>query len=287
MRAYIAAIGLIALGSNALAADYETPILRGSSPYIAAAPNYFRGWQGFYVGGQGGYSTANVNFASGASSLVSYIVRNSIFSNILPNWTTLPKGDTSNVSYGGFFGYNQQWDEAIVGFEVSYNHTSLRKAATDSIARSFSDDSQAPAGHHFFYNAAVSASASVRVTDLMTFRGRAAWVVDTFLPYAFVGLAIARADVLRSATVESVRTDIPDVTTPVTPPMATVVTGPDTLTAGKRGGIYFGYTAGVGVDFLVTESLFMRTEWELVALPNVGNFKINVNSFRGGLGMKF
>jgi len=288
MRNFLAALGLIVLGSGALAADadYEIPVLRGSNPYIAAPPTY-AGWGGFYNGGQIGYSRMSVDFAGGASSLVANIVRNSVLSDVVPQWTTLPRGDVDSYSVGGFFGYNQQWDDVIAGWEVNYNHTSFDKSAQDSLARIIANDSGAPAGHHFFYDVAVGASGSVRVTDLMTFRGRAAWVSDSLLPYAFGGLAVARADVVRSATVTSLQTDVPDVTVPVTPPMAPVLFGPVTQADAKTGGFYFGYTAGIGVDYLVMQNMFVRGEWELVHLPDVKGFRITVNTVRAGLGWKY
>jgi len=288
MRSFLVALGLIALGSGALAADadYDIPVLRGSSPYIAAPPTY-TGWGGLYGGGQIGYSRMGIDFGGGASSLVANIVRNSVLSDTVPNWTTLPKGDVDSYSVGGFIGYNQQWEDIILGWEVNYNHTSLEKSASDALARIISNDAGAPAGHHFFYDVGVSADGSVRITDLMTFRGRAAWVADALLPYAFGGLAVARADVVRSATVISFQTDVPDVTAPVTPPMAPVLFGPVSQADSKTGGFYFGYTAGIGVDYLVMPNMFLRGEWEMVHLPDVRGFRITVNTVRAGVGLKY
>ena len=51
------------------------PTLRGSSPFIPAAPKYTR-WAGFYVGGQIGQGSSEMNFAGATSDLVGFLLRN-------------------------------------------------------------------------------------------------------------------------------------------------------------------------------------------------------------------
>ena len=98
-------------------------------------------------------------------------------------------------------------DDVILGFELNYGHTNLHRSASDSLSRSFINNAAAPPDHTYQYNITVAGSAAIQITDLMTFRLRGGWVVDNLLPYAFVGPAIGRANVVRSANVSGTLTD--------------------------------------------------------------------------------
>ena len=105
------------------------------------------------------------------------------------------------------------------------------------------------------------------------------------MPYAFVGLAAARADVSRAATVSFTRTDSPD------PGVAPLQPNPaffsETREEVKNGGFYAGYTGGLGLEWAVMPNVFLRGEWEYVALPNVQGLGISINTLRAGVGMRF
>jgi outer membrane immunogenic protein len=295
MRRSLISLWLIALMSNAFAADYELPVLRGSTPFVPAPPVYTR-WSGYYVGGQLSGSIAGGDFASSVGSLVSYAVRNSVLESHVSNWTTLPKGDMHGVGFGGFVGYNSQWDEVTLGVEANYTHSSLSKSASDSLSRSFLDNTGAPAGHEYTYDATVAASASVKLTDFATFRARAGWVAGDFMPYGFAGFAVGRVDITRSATVTATRTDSFNivVTDPVTGLTATVpqsittnvaLPGPQTQT--QTGAYALGFAGGLGLDVLVKSNMFVRGEWEYVQFPNIKYTNVSINTVRLGAGAKF
>lgn len=305
MRRLLVALALTGLVSDALAGEFEMPTLRGASndyaptPYIAAPPVYTR-WSGFYAGGEGSASIAGTDFGNSVRSLVDFAVRNSVLQNHVTNWTTLAKGDVSGTGFGGFVGYNFQWDEVTLGLEVSYMRTSLSKSASDSLSRSFLDNSNAPSGHDYTYDATVSAKASIRLTDVATFRARGGWAAGNFMPYGFAGLALARADVNRSATVTANLTDTFSTTTvigfdpagnPITLTSPQSVKSslalPGTQVNNVNGAIAFGYTAGVGVDMLVTQNVFVRGEYEFVQFPNIKAVNVNINTLRFGGGVKF
>ncbi len=121
--------------------------------------------------------------------------------------TTLSKADTNGNSFGGFAGYNFQFEDAVLGFEVNYSRMSLNARRTDShITGHLCERCWGTPGHHFVYRfLTVDGSAAIRITDLMTLRARAGWAAGQFLPYAFVGFAVARADVssIRDGTVHT------------------------------------------------------------------------------------
>src|SRR3954453_3050687 len=205
MRRLLVVLALTGLVSDALAAEFEMPTLRGAStdyapmPFVAAPPIFTR-WSGFYAGGQGSGSIAGMDFGTSVRSLVSFATRNSVLGNHVTNWTTLSNGDTSAAGFGGFVGYNFQWDDVTLGLEANYTHSSLKKSASDSVARSFIDNTNAPAGFLYNYNATVAAKTSIMLTDFGTVRARGGWAAGNFMPYGFAGLAVARINVTRSAS---------------------------------------------------------------------------------------
>ena len=51
----------------------------------------------------------------------------------------------------------------------------------------------------FFHDVTVDSSASIAISDLATFRGRAAYAWGCFLPYVFGGFALGKADISHSS----------------------------------------------------------------------------------------
>ena len=51
--------------------------------------------------------------------------------------------------------------------------------------------------------------------------------------------------------------------------------------------IVYGFTAGLGVDVAVMQNLFVRAEWEFIEFPNVSDFRVQANSARVAVGLKF
>jgi hypothetical protein len=64
MRHFVLVLALVALVTEAPAADYEVPVLRGSSPDVPSpyvpAPPVYTAWGGFYAGAQAGFSRAGL-----------------------------------------------------------------------------------------------------------------------------------------------------------------------------------------------------------------------------------
>jgi opacity protein-like surface antigen len=135
-----------------------------------------------------------------------------------------------------------------------------------------------------YNNVTVNSSATVAIHDFATARARFGWTYDRLLPYAFVGFAVSRADVTRSADVSGSKT--------VTPPLpgapsTGVLSLPRSPQSESKSLIAYGFTAGLGLDVAITPNLFLRGEWEYVQLPNVNDVRVNLNSVHAGLGFKF
>lgn len=280
--ALLASVLSLACISHASAQD----TLRGS--YVAQ-PRYYQ-WDGFYGGGQIGYTNADVKFGNAVQPLTDYILRNSVIQDNVAGWTTLPNGATTSNNYGGFIGYNWQWDDVIVGLEANYSRMSASKSASDSLGRSFIDNGAAPPGHTYTYDLTVAGNSSVKLTDLATFRARAGWAVGTLLPYGFIGFAVARADVSSSATISGTRTDDCDpVATPATctVPSTTSALALGSQSTSRKGVFTYGGSIGLGFDWALSQNLFVRGEWELVQLQDIEGVDLRINTARAAVGLKF
>ena len=183
--------------THANAQDFDVPTLRGTSPFIPAPPKYTR-WDGFYVGGQIGHSSADDEFCgrdAGARSPISCAPRRWRTNSILPNGACsarpIPPGrataSSSDTIRSGATSSSASTSTTIAA-------ASLPIAPVTPITRVVS-----AGGNTYIVN--VDGAASMRITDYGAARVRGGWVVGNFLPYATVGFAVGRADITRSAQV--------------------------------------------------------------------------------------
>jgi opacity protein-like surface antigen len=244
---------------------------------VPAEPVYFN-WSGFYFGGQGGLTTGTLDPGSGTSSMIAYILRQTTIENEahVSQWQQLRRVTTTGSTYGGFAGYNSQWDDVILGVELSYNFGRLSANSSDSIARTF------VASDGYLYDISVASQVAVAVKDYGTLRMRAGWVMDRFLPYVTFGGTVARADVSKSVTVAATGTDVTH-----TPPYPNVSLGPTTMSESRKNAFIFGYNIGVGLDVAITQNLFLRGEYEYMQLFPADGVQVSTNTGRVGLAVKF
>lgn len=276
MRRCLIVFCLLAFATPTHAQDFEMPTLRGSSPFVPAPPQYTR-WAGFYGGGQIGLSSSNMDFRHAFDSSNIFDPANQLTGQLglVSGWGAFGQKNIQSASYGGFVGYNVQFTDVVVGVEVNYSHTNASGSASDS--RCYSDANASCFGAISLggddYNVDVTATASTRITDYGSFRGRAGWVYDNFLAYAIAGVAVARAEVTRTATANA---------TPVAAGTAFVQTETDRQTR-----FTWGYSLGVGVDYLIMPNVFVRGEYEYIRLNPVANINLSINTARVGVGAKF
>jgi outer membrane immunogenic protein len=272
MRRLLVAVGLIAWVSDAFAGGFEVPVLRGSEGY--AQPPRVINWSGFYGGGQVSYGFASMDFATSTRVLVAHMLRElALESEQQPStWEVLGKHDTGGAGVGGFFGYNNCWEDVVLGFEFNYSRVSFASVAPVSpIARVTS------AGGNT-YLVEITGSASMHITDLATVRARAGASVENFLPYFMIGVAAGRANIARTATVSGTETS------GGTPPVVTPFFFSEAES--KSGAFVFGWSIGGGLDVMVMPNVFMRVEYEYVAFSPVWEIKSNINTVRLGAGFK-
>lgn len=283
MRRMLVAFGLLASISGATAADYELPTLRGAEPVVRPAAACCTRWDGFYVGGQAGYSLASMNFATSTQELVAHMLRELALESVaqVSTWQVLGKSDVGVGSYGGFIGYNIGWENLILGFELNYSHTDLAADAPVSpITRVTSANGNT-------YLVTVTGGASMRITDMATARARAGFEIGNFLPYFMIGAAIGRADLARTATAFGQENPAPVCPSVPAPPALPCTPFSFTETEAKNGAFIFGWSLGGGLDVMVMPNVFLRGEYEYVAFAPIWNIKANVQTARAGLGFKF
>lgn len=286
MRRWVAAAVLTMTAHGACAADMpdlwdNAPLRGGITELSSTSVN----WQGVYVGGHIGYTGANMDLSNATQSLTAYMLQNTFIQGPVSGWTLLGKANPDSVGFGGFVGYNAQWDDVLLGVEGSYTHLSNLSGSQSNTLPAISITGTCvtpPAGDVDQCAAQLSGAATATVTDVATFRGRAGWAVGNFLPYMFGGLAVGRVNVTTSATVKETDTFYNTTTNAFDGSQSS------TLSQSQTNIVYaYGYTAGLGLEAMLTRGLFARGEYEYIKFNAVNNISIQLNTVRVGLGYKF
>jgi opacity protein-like surface antigen len=258
MRRFVLAVMMFGAACGAHAADMpDFPALRGG---FTDGLNTARvNWQGFYVGGQASYGsiTSDRNSSTYNTALESTFIPPA---GVSYRWAALGQAHATGAGYGGFAGYNWQWEDVVIGLEGNYLHTGL-SAVTSGTGFTY-------AGTPLAVQTATFSRARVNLTDFGSARLRAGYMMGCFLPYAFVGTGFG------NQTIES--------TIAATP-------GPDPLfspmSSRTKTKLVYGYSAGVGFDVMLVGGLFMRAEYEYQRVTST--IESNINSARLGVGYKF
>lgn len=257
MRRLVLAAMMFGAVSGAQAADMpDFPILRGALTDGASPPV---NWRGFYVGGQAAYGaiTSDANSSAYNATLERTFVAPAGLSY---NWGSPGQAHAAGVGYGGFAGYNWQWDDVVVSLEGNYLHTGLSAFAT-ATGVTF-------AGTPLAVSTTTTSSARVNLTDFGSARLRAGYMMGCFLPYAFVGTGFGSETVVSTISA-----------TPGPNPLF----GP--VSSNTKTKLVYGYSAGAGFDVMLVGGLFMRAEYEYQRVTAA--IESNINSARLGIGYKF
>jgi outer membrane immunogenic protein len=277
MRRLLLAVAMCGAVTGACAADMpDLPFLRGS--FTDGLTSSRVNWQGFYLGGQAGYGSSDENFRGSTQDMMAALLADTLVEAEMgvSQWHLgLGKTSARSSAYGAFVGYNWQWDDVVLGLEASYVHGKFGGTSSATEARR----SPAPLSDNFFHSVTATSSASILISDMATFRGRAGYAWGCFLPYVFGGIALGNADIARSVLVTDFLTPGPGNLQPggpVTPLSNSEV---------QHNHLVYGYSAGLGVDVNLIGGLFMRAEWEYARITSVVD--TNINTVRAGLGYKF
>ena len=235
-------------------------------------------WQGYYVGGQAAYGSTDTNFTGTNTGLTAQALGpNNILQDVVASLTQASgKVSLRQTAFGGFVGYNGQWEDVVLGLEANYMNGKFNGASSVApIPLTY----VTPFADGLYHTVGLSSSRSIAVTDAGTIRARAGYVVNNFLPYLFGGVSLGRANISSNVTItdRSAATFAASSSAPLTTYAAT-----DAIS----GKLLYGYAAGLGTEVRLAGNLFGRVEWEYLRFVNAGA-DININTVRGGLGYKF
>jgi opacity protein-like surface antigen len=283
VRFLLGTLTALALASPAGAADLD--VLRGPEavPVPTVGPATFTRWSGFYFGGQFGVNEAYADFANSTQQGIAYALRETLLEQeFLPSqWPALSNTNTPGISFGGFVGYNTQWQDLILGVEANLNRAAFSLTAPSSpIARSVGPDSAGNA-----YVVRLSSTGSITNMDLATMRVRAGYVFGNLLPYGFVGLAVGLANVSVTTTIsETLYTSGSVLICNAAQPCYSV---PNSASNGANNEIMYGFAVGGGVDWAVLPNVFLRAEFEWDQFNPPPGILLTVATGRVGAGFKF
>ncbi|CEJ15676.1 hypothetical protein BN1110_06023 [bacterium YEK0313] len=277
---------VLAATTGATAADMA---LRGSLPaYEANGPN----WGGLYGGIHGGVGSANFDGNSAARSeatrrLTGLIYLGSSASNLpaAPDMIQVGAVRSSPTIFGLFAGYQAQFEDAVVGFEVDYTRVGGGRGGTRSWTQPYAV-LYPSSGFTDAFSQRVSVSAYLQ--DYFTARLRAGWAYGRFMPYVTVGVALARGSTsisydAGSSRIDTAPTDGVDWTRPFTP-----ITGdPPLNTTSSPNATGFGFVAGGGLEALITDNIFVRGEYQYLRVPSLGGVAMTLHTVRAGVGIKY
>lgn len=274
MRLILLAATMCGVAAGAEAADLsDLPILRGAMTDGVSTTR--TNWQGIYVGGQAGYGTSEMNFKGATRTIAAHLLDNTNLEagGQVSSWPVGGKTAVHGKGWGGFIGYNSQWTDVVVGVELNYMHGKFGGSQTDSLSRFFTD----PTG--YTDSVTYDAIGKVSLTDIGTLRARAGYSIGSFLPYAFAGVALGQADVIRTAHIYGTQVNA------AAPVGFRNVPFDVSATDAQNSHLLYGYSFGVGTDIMLMSCLFLRAEWEYVRFTST--IETTVNTGRIGLGYKF
>jgi hypothetical protein len=268
----LTALALALFAQSATAADLGNT-LRGSFTSATASR-----WDGVNFGVHTGLSNLNADFSNSVTKLLEDLLNHDSIEveDNVSSWPLMSTQATNSRTYGAFLGYNVQWDELVLGFDVAYNRLSSMQT---SAAGANGWIIHTTNGYDNFYT--VSGDASIKLIDYGVLRARAGYAFGQFLPYAAVGAAVGRFNYTRSVTVTLSGIDVSGAGgTPYD-------FGTQSRSDSKDNAVVGGVAAGLGMDVALLPNVFLRGEWEVIAFAPVGGTKPILNTGRVGLGVKF
>jgi outer membrane immunogenic protein len=250
--------GFIAVAAQGAAFAADLPILRGAirEPAPVCCQTV---WQGFYVGGQAGYGSSSMGLEEFSPVPTSSAT-----------WPILTNVTHRASMFGGFAGYNAQYENVVLGFEGNYMHgtfTGVSSAQRVDVTA---------AGGGATLTRTFRSDGAMTVKDFGTLRVRGGYTMGNFMPYLFAGFGLGRADTSRAMTL-----------TGVTDFGGGVLSAPrvTTIATDTNNQFVHGFAAGGGLDWMVFGGLFVRAEYEYLQFTSTLN--TSIHSFRGGVGYKF
>jgi outer membrane immunogenic protein len=282
----IAMASTLALPQAATGADY----LRGSQiEQPAEPPPLFGGgrfdWSGFYAGGGAGVSDTKFKPGEGLGELANYAFRNTTLGaevNMGSFISDLPEKRDSGAQFFGIVGYNYLFDDVVLGLEADYTRSGHSYSVSDYIAR------RTTTSDATINDWSMSTNQGAKLNDYATLRLRMGWAYGRLMPYATIGGAVGRFNT--TSTIQSswyfYRTN-PNTGAPEEGYAAGYAPGTPPVGNTKKNVYAFGLAAGLGVDWALTDNLFLRAEYQIIRFAEVEGTTTTVNTGRVAAALKF
>ena len=283
MRRLLLAAVMFGAAAGAHAADMPD-FLRGS---LSGAPTPTRNWAGWYAGGQVSESWANTDYGSSIVSMTNDLFRSTSLAGPASEFSVLGRVNGQSPGFGAFVGRNYQYDDIVLGVEANYSYLSRLATSTSASLGPIQVAEPGlilPPGATAADGVTLNGGAALKLKDEMTFRGRAGWATGDFLPYMFGGLAVGRMDITRTVSSSVTRTvNFADGTSSSFQlPQFEL-----SQTNAKSNAFAYGWTAGLGMEYMLCSNVFLRGEWEYIKFVAIQNTVVTENSVHAGIGYKF
>jgi opacity protein-like surface antigen len=272
--------------TGAHAADY----LRGPiSPEPTRAATSSFDWSGAYVGINAIFNNAYVDQRNMSTPVAGATFPNTTVTTNVPPLIHFGNVHTTGGGFGGYFGYNTQWDDIVLGAEIDYNQAGLRaRSGSSTISRNLVDTANTAQ----LWDTTLGGEANSHIRDITTAKLRVGVAYfDRFLPFVSGGISIGRISSSASTTGTTQLFELQPILDPVTSQiigysrinLTGVVPGNGYV---KDSGWRWGYNLGAGMDVGLTENIILRGAWEYSTF-GTGRVRTAVNSFKGGAAIKF
>lgn len=270
--------------TSAQAADY----LRGPlpEPAMRSAPTTSYDWSGTYFGGHYAFSHMSFNNYDLGTPAITRSVANSELATGLSTAignSLFGKGNSNKSGFGGYIGYNTMWDDVVVGVEAEYTRVN---AAVSTSGQQLNGTLGSTATPTSAYDYALRFGAKTSINDYYAFKGRAGMAIDRALLYASLGVAMA--NVTRETTGAGTWEQY------VISPRATQTGVVNVASAGKQSLTRWGFAAGLGAEYAMTDNIVLRGEWQYLGFGSLTNLTstskngyYTLNTLRAGLATKF
>lgn len=272
------------------AADLDYGLLRGPDYETEVADI---DWSGVYVGAHAGYASTSQAYTNKFSRLsTDYFARSNEdfgFANAVDSAAgslAVFERRVSGTGFGGYLGYNYQFDETVVGVEFDYTRLNAAGRSEYAVNTGFFDGSLTPV------QVRVNGIASTEIVDYGTARLRGGFTFGSLMPFLTAGVAIGRAKVGQQIAVTSQNPAynrvISDRNVDGTTTNAFLGSYVKTVTVG-------GLALGAGVEWALTQNFILRGEYQYVLFDAFGGTTgsnasargVNINTVRAGAAIKF
>jgi len=201
--------------------------------------------------------------------------------------TLLGRVNGRSPGFGAFVGRNYQYGDVVLGVEANYNYFSTLGTSTAATLGPIQFPATGlilPPGASAADAVTLKGNAALQVRDETTFHGRAGWATGDFLPYMFGGLAVGRMDATRTVSSSVNRTIFFSDGSTLSGSLPQFAL---TATDGRSNNYVVGWTAGLGMEYMLWGNVFLRGEWAYTSFTSVKNTSVTQNNVNLGLGYKF